>query len=93
MWHFIVEEDPRDPYSFKALIEFQKERMKVVSLCIMQESIYYSLFHYFVEADTPKSAWNILKEVFSEELAIEEDDFASHPKHQESHSEVKYNQE
>ena len=24
MWHFKVEEDPRDPYSFKSLTEFQK---------------------------------------------------------------------
>ena len=26
LWHFIVEEDPRDPDSLKALNEFQKER-------------------------------------------------------------------
>ena len=35
LWHFIVEEDPRAPYSFKALIEFQKERRQVVSLCLI----------------------------------------------------------
>ena len=93
MWHFIVEEDPRDPYSFKAWIEFQKERRKGVSLCIIQEIIDYSLFHYIVEADTPKRAWNILKEVFSEEPVVEEDDFASYAKHQESHSEVEDSQD
>ena len=35
MWNFIVEEDLRDPYSFKDLTEFQKERRKFVSLCLM----------------------------------------------------------
>ena len=33
--HFIVEEDPRDPNSFKALTEFKKERRKVVALCLI----------------------------------------------------------
>ena len=53
---FIVEQDPRDPYSFKALTEFQKERRKVVSLCLIQDGIDYSLFHYIVEVDTPTIA-------------------------------------
>ena len=82
LWHFIVEEDPRDPDSFKALNGFQKERRQVVSLCLIQNNIDYSLFHYIVEANTPKRAWGILKEAFSEELNVEEDDFASHAKHQ-----------
>ena len=56
LWHFIVEEDLRDPYSFKALIEFQKERRQVVALCLIQKSIDYSLFHYIVEVDTPTIA-------------------------------------
>ena len=70
MWHFIVEEDPRDPYSFKALTEFQKERRQVVALCIIQDTIDDSLFHYIVKANTPKRAWNILKEVFSEDPIV-----------------------
>ena len=81
LWHFIVEEDPRDPYSFKDLTEFQKETRQVVALCLIQDNIDYSLFHYIVEADTPKREWNILKVVFSEELVVEESDFASHAKH------------
>ena len=93
MWHFIVEEDPRDPDSFKALTKFQKERRQVVSLCLIHDSIDYSLFHYIVETDAPKRAWNILKEVFSEELVVEESDFENHAKNQESHSEVEYSQE
>ena len=93
MWYFIVEEDPRDPDSFKALTEFQKERRQVVALCLIQDSINYSLFHYIVEVDTPKRAWNILKEVFSDELVVEESDFASHTKHQESQHEVEDSQE
>ena len=92
LWHFIVEEDPRDPDSFKALTKFHKERSQVVSLCLIQDSIDYSLFHYIVEVDAPKSAWNIIKEVFSEEPVVEESDFASHAKHQESHSEVEDSQ-
>ena len=81
MWHFIVEEDPRDPNSFKALTEFQKETREVVVICIIQDSIDYSLFHYIVEVDTPKRERNILKQVFSEELVVEESNFASHAKH------------
>ena len=88
LWHFIVEEDPRDSESFKSLTEFQKERKQVVALCLIQDIIDYSLFHYIVEADTPKRACNILKEVFSEEPVVEESDFASHAKHHGSHSEV-----
>ena len=61
LWHFIVEEDPRDPDSLKSLTEFQKEKRKFVSLCLIQETIDYSLFHYIVKANTPKIAWNILK--------------------------------
>ena len=30
LWHFIVEEDPRDPDSFKSLNGFQKERKKLL---------------------------------------------------------------
>ena len=48
----------------------------------IQESIDYSLFHYIVEADTPKRAWDALKEVFSEEPTVKEDYFASQAKHQ-----------
>ena len=58
-----------------------------------RESLDYSLFHYIVEVDTPKRAWNILKEVFSEERVVEEDDIARHTKYQESHSEVEDSQE
>ena len=81
LWHCIVEEDSRDPNSFKFLNEFQKERRQVVALCLIQKSIDYSLFHYIVEVDTPKKTWNILKEVFSDEPVLEESDFASHMKH------------
>ena len=59
VWHFIVEEYPRDLDSFKYLPKFQKERRKVVSLCLIQDNIDYSLFHYIIEANTPKRAWNI----------------------------------
>ena len=95
MWHFIVNEDPRDPYSFKDLTKFRKERRHFFSsLCVIQDDIDYSLFHYIVEVDIPKEAWNILKEVFSEdEPAIEECDFANHAKHQESHTKVEDSQE
>ena len=70
------------------MIEFEKERRKVVSLCLIQDSIDYSLFHHIVEAGSPKRAWDTLKEVFSEEPTVEEDDFVSQAKHQESHTEV-----
>ena len=93
LWHFIFEEDSRDPDSFKALIQFQNERKQVVALCLIKYSIDYSLIHYIVEAYTPKITLNILKEVFSEEPIVEEGDFVSHAKHQESHSEVEDNQE
>ena len=83
MWHFLFEEDPIDPYAFKALSEFQKDRRQVVSLSLIQDNIEYSIFHYIAEDDTPKRAWDTLKEVFSEEPTIEEDDFASHANHQE----------
>ena len=79
--HFIVEEDPRDPDSFNSMTEFQKERRQVVALHLIQDSIDYSLFHYIIEVDTPKRAWNIQKEVFSKERVVEESDFASHKKH------------
>ena len=61
LWHFIAEEDPIDLYSFKTLTEFQKERRQVVSLCLIQDNIDDSLFHYVTEVDTPKRAWNIQK--------------------------------
>ena len=77
MWHFIVEEYPRHPHSFKDLTEFQKERRQVVSLFLIQESIDYSLFHNIVEVDTPKRASDTLKEFLSEEPTLEEDDFVS----------------
>ena len=80
LWHFIVEEDPRDLDSFKALTELQKEIRQVLALCLIQDSIDYSLVHYTVETDTPKRTWNILKEVFTKESLVEEDDFASHAK-------------
>ena len=70
MWHFIVEEEPIDPEKFNALIELEKERRQVVSLCLIHVSIDYSLFHYTAKADTPKRAWNILEEVFSEEQVV-----------------------
>ena len=63
-----------------------------MALCLIQDSIDYSLFHYIVEANTPKKAWDTLKEVFSEEPTIEEDDFISQAKHQESHTEVEDSQ-
>ena len=61
MWHFIVEEDPRDSDSFKYLTYFQKERRQVVALCVIQDSIDYSLFHDIIEADTPKNKMNYTK--------------------------------
>ena len=72
-WHFLVEEDPNDPDAFKALSDFQKDRSQVVSLSLIQGNIYYSIFHYIAEAYTPKRAWDILKEVFSEKEEILED--------------------
>ena len=81
LWHFIAEEDAIDPKSFKA---FQNDKIQVIALSLIQNSIDYSIFHYIVEADTPKRAWDILKEVFSEEVTIEEYDVSSHIKHQES---------
>ena len=60
---------------------FQKERRQAVALCLIQESIDYSLFHYIVEVETPIKASNILKKVFSEEPVVEESDFASRAKH------------
>ena len=93
MWHFTAEEDPLDPETFNSLTEFNKERRKVVALCLVQDNIDYSLLHYIVEADTPKRAWDTLKEVFIEEPTIEEDDFVSQEKHQESHTEVEDSQD
>ena len=75
------------------MTEFEKERRQVVALCLIQDSIDYSLFHYIVETDTPKRAWDTLKEVFSEEPTVEEDDFVSQEKHQESHTEVEDSQD
>ena len=43
------------------LTEFEKERRQIVALCLIQDSIDYFLFHYIVEADAPKRAWNILE--------------------------------
>ena len=54
--HFLIEEDPIDPYAFKALYEFQKDKRQVVSLSLIQDNIEYSIFHYIVEDDTPKRA-------------------------------------
>ena len=45
LWHFIVEEDPRYRDSFKALTEFQKERRKIVSLCLIQNSKEICIHH------------------------------------------------
>ena len=59
LWHFIAEEDPIDLEKFNALTEFEKERRKVVALCLIQDNIDYSLFHYIIEANTAKRAWNI----------------------------------
>ena len=69
------------------------QRKQVISLCLIHGSIDYSLFHYIVEVDTPKRAWNIRKEVFSDEPAVEECDCVSHANHQESHSEVEDGEE
>ena len=77
LWHFIIEEDPVDPEKCNALTEFEKERRQIVALTLIQDSIDYSLFHYIVEVDTLKRAWDTLKGVFSEEPTIEEDDFVS----------------
>ena len=63
------------------MTEFEKERRQIVALCLIQDNIDYSLFHYIVEADAPKRAWDTLKEVFSEEPTIEEDDFVSQENH------------
>ena len=93
MWHFIAEEDPIDAEKFNALIEFEKERRQVVALCLIQDCIDYSLFHYIVEADTPKRAWDTLKEVFSEEPTVEENDSVSQAEHQESRIEVEDSQD
>ena len=73
--------------------DFQNERRQVVSLCLIQDNIDYFLFHYIVEADTPKRACDTLKEVFSEEPTVEEDDFVIHVEHQESHTEVEDSQD
>ena len=73
LWNFLVEEDPIDPKSFKDLTKFQKERRQVVVLSLIQENIDYSIFHYIAEAYTPKRAWDILKEVFSEKEESLED--------------------
>ena len=59
--HFLVEDDLIDPEKYNVLTQFEKERRKVVALCLIQDSIDYSLFHYIVEADTPKRAWDTLK--------------------------------
>ena len=48
LWHFISEEDPIDLENFIGLTEFEKERRKVVALCLIYEIIDYSLFHYIV---------------------------------------------
>ena len=61
LWHFIAEKDPIDPEKFHALTDFEKERRQVVALCLIQDSIDYSLFHYIVEVHTPKRAWDTLK--------------------------------
>ena len=53
LWHFIAEEDPIDQEKFNYLTEFKKERRQVVALCLIQDNIDYSLFHYIVEANTP----------------------------------------
>ena len=81
LWHFIVEEDPIEPEKCNSLTEFEKERRQVVSLCLIWDNINYSLFHYIVEVDTPKRAWDTMKEVFSDEPTVEEDDFVSQAKH------------
>ena len=57
-----------------------------MALCLIQDSIDYSLFHYIVEADTPKKAWDTLKEVFSEEPTVEE----SHPEVEDSQNDCVY---
>ena len=75
------------------LWQFEKERRQIVSLCLIQDNIDYSLFHYIVEDDTPKRAWDTLKEVFSEEPTVQEDDFVSEAEHQESHTEVQDSQD
>ena len=54
LWYFIVEGDPIDLETFKALIEFQKERREVVPLSLIQDNIDYSIFHHIAEAYTPK---------------------------------------
>ena len=41
-------------------------------MSLIQDNIDYSLFHYIVEADTPKRAWNILKEVFNEHPVVQQ---------------------
>ena len=71
----------------------KKKGRQVVALCLIQDNIDYSLFHYIVEADTPKRAWDTLKEVFSEEPTVEEDDSVSQTEHQESHTEVEDSQD
>ena len=68
LWHFIIEEDPIDPENFNSLTEFEKERRQVIASCLIQDSIDYSLFHYIVEVDTPKRAWDTLKEVLVRNL-------------------------
>ena len=70
MWHFLFEEDPIDPYAFKHLFEFQKDRRQFVSLSLIQDNIECSIFHYIAKDDTPKRAWDTLKEVFSEKPTV-----------------------
>ena len=48
LWHFIAKEDPIDPEKFNSLTKFEIERRQVVALCLMQNTIDYSLFHYIV---------------------------------------------
>lgn len=102
LWHFVAEVDPNDLVSFQNLIEYQKERRQVVALSIIQNGIDYSIFHNISDASTPKEAWDILKAEFNKEEPEENEaefseeepvDFASHAKHQESHSEVEDSQE
>ena len=53
-WHFIAKENPIDPKDFKSLIEFQKDRIQVISLSLIQDNLDYSIsFHYTAETYTP----------------------------------------
>ena len=54
LWHFIAKENSIDPKDFKSLTEFQKDRIQLISLSLIQDNLDFSIiFHYTAEAYTP----------------------------------------